>query len=163
MRLSRLFARIMKRLANGRPRSHLARGAIVLATGMALLTGTAARADDLAAAGGDPTVVVPFVLATGGVFGGITQNLAVCYAYNAGPLPVTISGVVIRDQNGVLDKIGCVQRLAPFKICSVAVPISTVLAYSCTIRGFKPVASVLRGVMDIRDIARRVLINSNLE
>jgi hypothetical protein len=127
-----------------------------------LLTGTAARADDLAA-GRAPPPQVAFLLATGGVYGGITQNLAVCYAYNAGPLPVTILGVVIRDQNGTFDKTGCVQLLAPLKICSVSVPIAVNLAYSCTISGIKPVASVLRGVMDMRDSARHVLINSNLE
>ena len=163
MRMSRLFAGIIKRSANDRPRSHLAHGVIVLATGSVLLTGTAAQADDLAEAGRAPPPQVAFRLATGGVYGGITQNLAVCYAYNVGPLPVRILGVAIRDQNGNLDKLGCVQQLAPSKMCSVSVAISSILAYSCTINGIKPVASVVRGVMDIRDFSRHVLINSNLE
>ena len=150
MRMPRLFAGIIERFANDRPRSHLAHRVIILATGSVLLTGTAARADD-------------FLLATGGVFGGVTQNLAVCYAFNAGTIPVIISSMVIRDQNGkVTGKTGCVGKLEPAKICSVVSSVSTTLAYSCTISGTASIAADLRGVMDIRDASRNVLINSNL-
>ena len=150
MRMSRFFAEIIKGFANDRPRSHLAHRVIVLATGSVLLTGTGARADD-------------FLLATGGVFGGVTQNLAVCYAFNAGTSPVTISSAVIRDQTGkVTAKTGCVGPLAPGKICAVVSSISTSLAYSCTISGKASAPGDLRGVMDVRDASRNVLINSNL-
>jgi hypothetical protein len=151
--IRRFFATTMSSV-NDRPRSHLVRRVIALAMGSALLTGTAALA-------ADPVTVTTTTLATGAVFGGATQAIAVCYGFNSGTSSVLISSLVIRDQfAAVTGKKSC--RVSPGAVCGLQVGIATTSPYSCTITSISPNAGDLRGVLDMRDISANVLINSNL-
>ncbi len=141
-------------LGDDRARSRLVRSMIALAAGSALLAATAARADD-------PQSVTTTVLATGGVYGGITQSNSVCYAFNAGTSPVTVNSLVIRNQVGaVTGTTRC--SLAPGALCSIFVGVANNVAYSCTLTSTSPNATDLRGVLDFRDAVGNLLINSNL-
>jgi hypothetical protein len=144
-------------LANDRARSLLVRSVIALATGSALLAWTAVRAGDLVTA-------TTTTLATGGVFGGVSQNYTVCYAFNSGTSPVLRATLTIRDQNGGIaatnSPLGC--TVAASQMCAIIVGVSPTSAYSCTITTNSANAANLRGVMDMRDVNSNVLINSNL-
>jgi hypothetical protein len=149
--IKRLF---VKRLANDRRRSHLVRAVIALAVGSTLMTGAAARAQD-------PAFPV-LLLATGGVFGGVSQNHDVCYAFNAGSSAVAVK-MTIRDQTGGSAGPITSTILLPGRITAVANNVKSNVAYSCTVRGTAgSSATDLRGVMDVRDASNNVLINSNL-
>lgn len=145
----RLFFGITTRSVKDRPRSHLVRNVIALATGSALLAGTAARAD--------PPLLL---LATGGVYGGITQNYAVCYVFNAGTSPVAVL-MTISDQSGGFAGAPTSTVVLPRTISAVANFVVNNQAYSCTITG-APATATLRGGMDVRDVDGNVLINSDL-
>jgi hypothetical protein len=148
MAIGRLFFGMTTSSANDRRQSHLVRSVIALAAGSALLAGTAARAQSV-------------LLATGGVFGGVTQNYAVCYAFNAGTTRVPATLLVIRDQNGgIAGRTAC--AVNPGAMCAVQAGLSSTAAYSCTITSIGASAADLRGVLDIRDVFSNVLINSNL-
>jgi hypothetical protein len=148
MAIGRLFFGTTTSMANNRRRSHLVRSVIALAAGSVLLAGTAARAQSV-------------VLATGGVFGGVNQNYAVCYAFNAGTTKVPAVTVVVRDQNGgITARTLC--AVNPGAMCAVQAGLVSTVAYSCTITGAGASAANLRGVLDIRDVNSNVLINSNL-
>jgi hypothetical protein len=143
-----LFLGMTTRSVKDRPGSHLVRNVIALATGSALLAGTAARADD------------PLLLATGGVYGGMTQNYAVCYVFNAGKSPVAVL-MEIRDQLGGFAGAPTSTVVLPGRISAVANFVVNNEAYSCTIKG-TPVTANLRGGMDVRDVDENVLIYSDL-
>jgi hypothetical protein len=133
---------------NDRLRSHLARCVLALAAGSVLLAGTARAAD--------------LQLATGGVYGGISQAISVCYAFNSGTSPVKVSSLVIYNQHGkIVGKTSC-PKLAPAEMCAAIVSVSNRQAYACTITSSSTYASDLRGVIDFRDVTGNVLINSNL-
>ena len=153
--IRRLFFGATTRLVNERLRSHLVHGVVALATGLALLlAGTAARA-------ADPTFPV-LLLATGGVYGGISQNHDVCYVFNAGTTSQTIL-IQIRKQNGGFAGPATTTVLVPGTISAQATFVTHNQAYSCTVKGVTgSSAEDLRGVMDSRDVNNNVLINSNL-
>jgi hypothetical protein len=135
-------------------RSHVVRSVIALATGSALLAGTAARA-------ADPTFPV-LLLATGGVYGGISQNHDVCYVFNAGTTPQTIL-IQLRNQNGGFAGPATTTVLLPGKISAQASFVVNSMAYSCTVKGITgSSATDLRGVVDSRDVNNNVLINASL-
>jgi hypothetical protein len=140
-------------LANGRLRSPLVRGVVALATGSALLAATAARADD-------PRITT--LLATGGVYGGMSQATATCYAFNAGTTRVSVLALTIFNQVGTSVGTTSCPALARGTLCAVSTPIVNTVAYSCTLTSKSPNADDLRGVLDFRDIYQNVLINSNL-
>ena len=144
----RLFFEITTRSVKDRPRSHLVRNVIALATGSALLAGAAAPAD------------APLLLATGGVYGGITQNYAVCYVFNAGTSPVAVL-MEIRDQTGGFAGAPTSTVVLPGTISAVANFVVNDESYSCTITG-TPATANLRGGMDVRDVDENVLISSDL-
>jgi hypothetical protein len=126
-----------------------------LAAGSVLLAGTVAQA-------ADPAIVL---LATGGVYGGITQNHAVCYVFNAGATATPKLIIQLRKQNGGLQGPATTlpAGVAPGTISAQAFFIANNQAYSCTVLG--PAGSSapdLRGVMDVRDVSNNVLVNSNL-
>jgi hypothetical protein len=148
--IRRLFFGIWTSLGNERALPHLIRSVAALATGMALLAGTAAWADD-------PLVLV---LATGGVYGGISQNHDVCYAFNPTKTVTPQLVMIIRDQSGGI--LGTTTGVVlPGRIIAVATYVANNLPYSCTVFSTTAVTD-LRGVMDVRDVNNNVLINSNL-
>jgi hypothetical protein len=152
--IRRLFFGTTTNSADDRVRSHFVRSIIALAAGSALLAGTAARADDLAS-------TETTLLATGGVYGGITQRLSVCYAFNAGTSTVSEASLTIRNQvGGAIGKTRC--AVAAGTLCAVVVNVVSTMAYSCTITSTSTNAANLRGVLDFRDATGNVLINSNL-
>ena len=130
--IRRLFFRMTTGLASDRPRSHLVRGVIALATGSALLlAGTAAQAAAL-------------LLATGGVFGSISQQSAVCYAFNAGTTSVLGVSVVIHDQFGAVTGKVTTPSLAANETLPLGVTVANE-AYSCTVTSTASNAVNLRG------------------
>jgi hypothetical protein len=92
-------------------------------------------------------------LAAGGLFGGPTQNVALCYFYNAGTSPVTVTGgEIVQETSTVLPLAGnnCVAPLTPGKICRFfATPISTVFTHACKAT-ITPDATDVRGTLEIR-------------
>jgi hypothetical protein len=150
-----LFVGISTRLASDRPRPHLVRNVIALAAGSALLAGTAARAQD---AKTFPTLL----LATGGVYGGTSQNHDVCYVFNAGTSSAKVL-IVLREQKGGFTGPPTTTVMAPGTISAAAAFVKHNVAYSCTVKGpAGSSATDLRGVMDVRDVNNNVLINSDL-
>jgi hypothetical protein len=145
--IKRFLFGITMPLPNDRPRWRLVRNIIALATGSVLLAGTA-RADD------------PLLLATGGVYGGMTQNSASCYVFNAGRNPVAVSMFLLNETGG---SAGPFTRtvVLPGRISAVSNYITNNQAYSCRIIGTGASVNV-RGVMDIRDVFNNVLISSDL-
>ena len=143
----RLSFAITMRLLDDRPRSRLVRNVVAMAAGSVLLAGTA-RADD------------PLLLATGGVYGGMTQNSASCYVLNAGRNPVAVSMFILNETGG---SAGPFTRtvVLPGTISAVSNYITNNQAYSCRIIGTGASVNV-RGVMDIRDVFSNVLISSDL-
>jgi hypothetical protein len=142
-------------------RSYLVRSVIALAAGLALLAGTAARAQENAATTGFPGFP-NLLLATGGVYGGPAQANAFCYVFNAGTVTQHIA-IGIRDQTGGF--VGPLTTVQSRKgtISAAAGAIANNVAYSCTVLGATGTSATnLRGVMDIRDVNSNVLINSNL-
>ena len=136
----------------GKPLNH---SVIALVVSLVLLTSTAAGA-------------VSFnYLATGDVFGGVTQTSAHCYVFNVGASIKILSGA-IRDDTGAIVPVPASSdtctgaTLAQFKSCTIDAngPL-TFQTYECTILTRGSTAG-LRGVMDIRDSNMNVLINSNL-
>ncbi len=156
--IRRLFFGTMTSLANDRPRSHLVRGVIAVAAGAALLSGTAARA-------GDPADL----FATGGLFGGISQTHAVCYAFNGseGSFGGTITKITlrIRGQNGATVTGGFHNcgAVTAGGLCSVTVSVAANKAYSCTMQAKFPNAEFARGTLEFRDAGDNVTANSNLQ
>jgi hypothetical protein len=153
--IGRLLFGTTRSVGNDRARSRLVSSVIVLATGSALLAATAARADD-------PQSVTRTVLATGGVYGGMTQINSVCYAFNSGTSPVTVGSLVIRNQFGAVIGTTSCPSLAPGTLCAIQVGVTNTMAYSCTMTSTSPNAADLRGVIDFRDVNQNLLINSNL-
>jgi hypothetical protein len=146
--IRRLLFRMMSSLVNDWLQPHLVRGVIAFATVLALLTGTTARADD------------PLLLATGGVYGGMTQNYAVCYVFNVGKIPAHVT-MIIRDETGGSAGPFTTTVVLPGRISAVANYVANNLSYSCTITG-SPKTANLRAVMDFRDVYDNVLISSDL-
>jgi hypothetical protein len=133
---------------HGHARKRLNHPCIALVTSLVLLTGTAARAE---------------YLATGAVFGGPSQFSANCYVFNVGP-PITIVAAEIRNQKGAIVTTSntCTRAtLAQFATCGVSATSLTFQTYECDVETSGTNAD-LRGVMDIRNGASDVLINSNL-
>ena len=129
--IRRLFFGMTTGLESDRPRSHLVRGVIALATGSALLAGTTAQAAAL-------------LLATGGVFGSVNQKSAVCYAFNAGTTSVLGVSVVIHDQFGAVAGKVTTPSLAANETLPLGVTIANE-AYSCTVTSTASNAVNLRG------------------
>ena len=149
------ITRVVIGIITARLRSYLVGTVVALAAGSALLAGTAAQA-------ADPVIVL---LATGGVYGGITQNHAVCHVFNAGATATPKLIIQMRNQKGGLQGPATTLPLglAPGTIGAQSFFIANNQAYSCTVLG--PAGSSapdLRGVMDVRDVSNNVLINSNL-
>jgi len=91
------------------------------------------------------------VLATGALYGGPTQNTAVCYLFNAGSGPVTVvSNQIIREPNLnlALSFDGC-SVLAAGSSCGIAAPILNNVAHSCKFVLSQSGADV-RGVLEMR-------------
>ena len=102
------------------------------------------------------------ILATGPMYGGSTQTQAICYLFNAGTGPVTVTGnQIIREPNTNLalsvDSCGV---LAAGSSCGIAAVIVNNLAHSCKFV-LSPSGADVRGVMEIRS-SNAVLQNSNL-
>jgi len=103
------------------------------------------------------------ILATGAMYGGPTQNTAVCYLFNAGTGPVTVvSNQILREPNINLGLSfdGC-SVLAAGSSCGIAVNnIANNAAHSCRFV-LSPGGADVRGVMEIRQ-GLTVLQNSAL-
>ena len=102
------------------------------------------------------------VLATGALYGGPTQNTAVCYLFNAGTGPVTVvSNQIIREPNINLPLSfdGC-GVLAAGSSCGIATNIANNVAHSCKFVLSQSGADV-RGVLEMRS-GLTVLSNSDL-
>ncbi len=103
------------------------------------------------------------ILATGAMYGGPTQNTAVCYLFNAGTGPVTVvSNQILREPNINLPLSfdGC-GVLAAGNSCGIAVNnIVNNAAHSCKFV-LSPSGADVRGVMEIRS-GLTVLQNSTL-
>ena len=102
------------------------------------------------------------ILATGSMYGGPTQNNAICYLFNAGTGPVSVfSNQIIREPNINLalftDTCGV---LAAGSNCTIGANIVNGLAHSCKFV-LSPSGADVRGVMEIRS-GGTVLQNSNL-
>ena len=109
------------------------------------------------------TVARADILAAGAAYGGPTQTSAVCYVFNAGPGPVSItSNLIIREPNVSLvlsfDTCGV---LAAGASCGTAVPIVNNLAHSCRMI-VSPSGADVRGSFELRDSSGRVLNNLEL-
>jgi hypothetical protein len=95
------------------------------------------------------------ILAAGVMYGGSTQNTAVCYLFNAGTGPVTVvSNQIFRESQPVvnlpLNFDSCGATLAPNSSCGIAVNnIANGFAHACKFV-LSPSAAAVRGVMEIR-------------
>jgi hypothetical protein len=102
------------------------------------------------------------VLATGAMYGGPTQNTAVCYLFNAGTGPVTVtSNQIIREPNInlALSFDGC-GVLAAGSSCGIAATIVNNMAHSCKFVLSQSGVDV-RGVLEMRS-GLTVLSNADL-
>ena len=102
------------------------------------------------------------VLATGALYGGPTQNVAVCYLFNAGTGPVTVgSNQIMREPNINLPLSfdGC-GVLAAGSSCGIAANIANNVAHSCKFVLSQSGADV-RGVLEMRS-GLTVLSNADL-
>ena len=103
------------------------------------------------------------ILATGAMYGGPTQNTAVCYLFNAGTGPVTVvSNQIIREPNINLGLSfdGCGVLVAGSS-CGIAVNnIANNAAHSCKFV-LSPSGADVRGVMELRQ-GLTVLQNAEL-
>ena len=102
------------------------------------------------------------ILATGAMYGGPTQNTAVCYLFNAGTGPVNVvTNQIIREPNISLllafDNCGV---LAAGSTCSIVANLANNVPHSCKFV-LSPSGADVRGVMEIRS-GGTVLQNSNL-
>ena len=109
------------------------------------------------------TVARADILAAGAAYGGPTQTLAVCYVFNAGPGPVSItSNLIIREPNVSLvlsfDSCGV---LAAGASCGIAAPIVNNLAHSCRMI-VSPSGADVRGSFELRESSLGRVLN-NLE
>ena len=103
------------------------------------------------------------ILATGMMYGGPTQNNAICYLFNAGTGPVTVvNNQIIRQSSDILpltvDNCGV---LAVGTTCAIAVgSITNGLPHACRFV-LSPSGADVRGVLEIR-AGGIVLQNSEL-
>jgi hypothetical protein len=92
------------------------------------------------------------VLATGAIFGGPTQNLAICYLYNAGTSAVTITNnQIIRQNFGPVVPLGFDNcgTLSAGGICAIYAAAVNTAAHACKFV-ITESASEVRGVLEIR-------------
>jgi hypothetical protein len=104
------------------------------------------------------------ILAAGSIYGGPSQVRAVCYIYNAGKTPVTLSGPEITNQNGVQQTLvinQCGTTLSAGITCGVAANIANNSTYSCKATLGAHAANV-RGILEVRDVDQNVLQNIEL-
>jgi len=101
-------------------------------------------------------------LATGGVYGGNTQSVAVCYLFNASSntINVTTNQIIRQDGTSVALASDNCSALAAGASCAISANITNNQAYSCKFV-FPESKGEIRGVLDIRQ-GGTVLINSNL-
>ena len=107
------------------------------------------------------TVAQAEILAAGASYGGPTQTLAVCYVFNAGPGPVSItSNLIIREPNVSLvlqfDSCGV---LAAGASCAIAAPIANNAAHSCRMI-VSPSGADVRGSFELRESSLGRVLNS---
>jgi hypothetical protein len=104
------------------------------------------------------------VLAAGSAYGGPSQTQAVCYIYNAGTGPVSItSRNIFREPNInlALAYVGCGGVLAAGSSCGIAANVANNVAHSCRFV-VSPSGADVRGTFELRDAAARVLQNSDM-
>jgi hypothetical protein len=105
------------------------------------------------------------LLAAGGLFGGGTQSVAVCYLFNAGAAPVTVTKPQIIEQNSgplTLTENTCTGTLAAGSICVFFVnPVSNGAAHGCSV-DVKGDVDDVRGTLDIRAGTSTVLATEQL-
>jgi len=116
---------------------------------------------------GESMVAHADILAAGGLYGGPTQSVAVCYVFNAGTAPVTFSGQqVIRGQlnNPLATDMyydDCGSTLGAGRVCGIGVKIKANQGYACMV-GINGSKENVRGGMETRDSSGHVLSNSEL-
>jgi hypothetical protein len=102
-------------------------------------------------------------LAAGAIFGGPTQNTAVCYLYNAGGSPVSVSGSQIVQQfigPVPLTINQCDVPLVAGGICGIAANAANNAPYACKFV-ISPDGGAVRGTLEIRS-GLTVLKNAEL-
>jgi hypothetical protein len=104
-------------------------------------------------------------LAAGGLFGGGTQSVAVCYLFNAGAAPVTVTVPQIIEQNAgplKLTENTCTGVLAGGSICVFFVnPVSNGAAHGCRVN-VSGTGTNVRGTLDVRAGTSMVLATEQL-
>ena len=104
------------------------------------------------------------ILAAGSIYGGPAQVRAVCYFYNAGTAPVTLSSPLITDQTGTVVPLvvnQCGASLAAGTACGIAGDIANNAVYSCR-TVVTPDATNVRGILEVRDSNQIPLLNIQL-
>ena len=103
------------------------------------------------------------ILAAGASYGGPTQSSAVCYVYNAGTGPVTVtSNLIVREPNVALPlAFDSCAALAPGSSCGIQAFIVNNLAHSCRMT-VTPSGADVRGTFELRNGSGEVLNNVEL-
>ena len=105
-------------------------------------------------------------LASGALYGGSNQTVAVCYIFNAGIRPIAFVSRNIHSQYDGILAIGtryyddCGTSLVPGGVCGFSHTIKN-QGYSCKVT-IKDSTATVRGTMEIRDTNNLVLANSEL-
>ncbi len=103
-------------------------------------------------------------LASGAMYGGLSQTNGVCYIYNAGTGPVSISSRTIsREPGTALAQFynNCGAVLAAGSSCGFAANVVNSSAHFCRVV-VSPSGEEVRGTIEMRDAQGRVLSNSDL-
>jgi hypothetical protein len=95
------------------------------------------------------------ILSAGALYGGPSQNRAVCYLYNSGTSSLTVSAPQITDPGGAavgLTSNGCGTTLRPGRSCAITANVSSSFAYNCRF-GVSPSKTNARGVFEMRNFS----------
>ncbi len=105
------------------------------------------------------------ILASADIHAASNQHDAHCILFNAGFNPVTVKAIqIVEGKTGTVlppQNSGCPGALAPLKSCALRVSIKPDTRYACRAIVF-PNASLVRGVLELRDVNDNVVESADL-